>query len=147
MFPVERHLYEDKVANLWCTLALLPPLLGLRAARAAVLKLLHELAAPSRSAQGEPPAPGEPPAADATAWRALHATLSEVLSWAEALLSSSSQGSAGVGGVLNPREQLELVLLLRALWSGQRHALCRVDGGGMLLGRALRLLTGLVSGD
>ena len=26
VFPVERHLYEDKVANLWCTLALLPPL-------------------------------------------------------------------------------------------------------------------------
>ena len=24
VFPVERHLYEDKVANLWCTLALLP---------------------------------------------------------------------------------------------------------------------------
>jgi hypothetical protein len=24
IFPVERHLYEDKVANLWCTLALLP---------------------------------------------------------------------------------------------------------------------------
>jgi alpha-1,3-glucosyltransferase len=26
VFPVERHLYEDKVANIWCTLALLPPL-------------------------------------------------------------------------------------------------------------------------
>ena len=26
VFPVERHLYEDKVANLWCTLALLHPL-------------------------------------------------------------------------------------------------------------------------
>ena len=26
IFPVERHLYEDKVANLWCTLALLPML-------------------------------------------------------------------------------------------------------------------------
>lgn len=24
VFPVERHLYEDKVANIWCTLALLP---------------------------------------------------------------------------------------------------------------------------
>ena len=24
IFPVERHLYEDKVANLWCTLSLLP---------------------------------------------------------------------------------------------------------------------------
>ena len=26
VFPVERHLYEDKVANIWCTLALLPSL-------------------------------------------------------------------------------------------------------------------------
>ena len=125
-------------------LTLLPPLLGLRAARAVVLKLLHELAAPVRSTPSDQPAPAET-AADAAAWRALHATLAEVVGWAEALLAPAQGGGAGVGGILNPREQLELVLLLRAIWSGQRHALCRVEGGGALLGRALRLLTGLVS--
>lgn len=26
VFPTSRSLYEDKVANVWCTLALLPPL-------------------------------------------------------------------------------------------------------------------------
>lgn len=40
VFPVERHLYEDKVANLWCTLSLLP-MLKLKAAWpiAALLRL------------------------------------------------------------------------------------------------------------